>query len=182
MGKTDLQQFKASFDSDGYAFMPGFLSREESRELDRKVADFIRDIVPGMPSNHAFYEDKDDPASLKQLFRMADYDPFFDRLVNGSKLEEMAGLLLGEKVAKGNVEYFNKPAGSGKPTPPHQDSYYFMLTPPQAITFWIPLEEVDRENGCLRYVRGSHRKGMRPHGKNPILGFSQAITTRGSRK
>jgi phytanoyl-CoA hydroxylase len=38
---------------------------------------------------------------------------------------------------------------------------------------------VDEENGCLRYVRGSHRGGIRPHGSSKILGFSQAITDYG---
>jgi phytanoyl-CoA hydroxylase len=180
METTYSQQLKSSFDEDGYVFIPGFLSQEESRELNQKLSDFIAQIVPTMPPNHAFYEDNDDRSSLKQLFRMADYDPFFEKLVNGSKFEEMAEVLLGEKVAKGNAEYFNKPAGVGKPTPPHQDSYYFMITPPQAITFWIPLEDVDLENGCLRYIKGSHRAGMRPHGKNQILGFSQTITDFGT--
>lgn len=180
MGTIDSKQLKSSFDEDGFVFIPSFLSQDESQELNNKVADFIRDVVPDMPPNRAFYEDQADRTSLKQLFHMGDYDPFFEQLVTGSKFEELAESLLGEKVAKGTVEYFNKPAGMGKPTPPHQDSYYFMLTPPQAVTFWIPLEDVDMENGCLRYVKGSHRLGMRPHGKNPILGFSQAITDFGT--
>ena len=92
----------------------------------------------------------------------------------------MAKVVIRENTGQGFVEYFNKPAGIGKPTPPHQDCYYFMLTPPHALTFWIPLEGVDEENGCLRYVRGSHKKGMRPHGKTSTLGFSQGITDFGT--
>lgn len=43
----------------------------------------------------------------------------------------------------------------------------------------MALDRVDAENGCLRYVPGSHRKGFRTHGASPVLGFSQGITDYG---
>lgn len=74
-----------------------------------------------------------------------------------------------------NMQYFNKPPGIGQPTPPHQDGYYFMLEPCEAVTMWFALDDVDEENGCVRYVRGSHRRGMREHARTQTLGFSQGI-------
>lgn len=180
MTTFDNPAWKEPFDEKGYLSLGGFLSPDELAELTTKMTTFIAGVVPQMPPQHAFYEDKDDPGSLKQLFHLDAYDLYFEKLANGSKFEQLAEMLLGEKMAKRQVEYFNKPAGIGKPTPPHQDCYYFMLTPPQAITFWIPLEDVDEENGCLCYVAGSHRKGMRPHGKTSTLGFSQGITDFGT--
>lgn len=38
---------------------------------------------------------------------------------------------------------------------------------------WTTLEEVDKENGSLRYIKDSHLKGLRPHGRTQTLGFSQ---------
>jgi phytanoyl-CoA hydroxylase len=40
---------------------------------------------------------------------------------------------------------------------------------------WLALDTVDEENGCLRYIPGSHREGLRPHGRTRTLGFSQGI-------
>lgn len=37
------------------------------------------------------------------------------------------------------------------------------------------LEEIDEENGCVRYVPGSHKHGMREHARTQTLGFSQGI-------
>lgn len=180
MTPGNLNELKSAFDRDGFVYLQDFLSPTESAILKTQLDQLIRDKAPGMPPEHAFYEDRNDPSSLKQMFHLSEYDPYFEELMNSPRFRGLAELLLGEKTAKGQVEYFNKPAGIGKLTPPHQDSYYFMLTPPQALTFWLPLEDVDEENGCLHYIRGSHRKGMRPHGRTSILGFSQGITDFGT--
>ena len=43
------------------------------------------------------------------------------------------------------------------------------------------LEDVDDENGCIHYVKGSHKyEGYRPHGKSEILGFSKGVTDFGT--
>jgi phytanoyl-CoA hydroxylase len=44
---------------------------------------------------------------------------------------------------------------------------------------WLALDEVDEENGCLRYVPGSHLRGIRKHGRTATLGFSQGIVDYG---
>jgi phytanoyl-CoA hydroxylase len=92
---------------------------------------------------------------------------------------KLAETLLGEEVLGDGPEWFNKPAGVIHPTPPHQDNYYFNLTPPNVVTIWLALENVDEENGCLRYVPGSHKLGFRPHAATKVLGFSQGISDYG---
>ena len=96
-----------------------------------------------------------------------------------SPFRELAELLLDGPVVPKDLQYFNKPPGIGKPTPAHQDGYYFMLDPCEALTIWVALDHVDDENGCVRYVTGSHKRGMRPHCRTQTLGFSQGITDYG---
>jgi phytanoyl-CoA hydroxylase len=50
-----------------------------------------------------------------------------------------------------------------------------MLEPNEAITLWLALDDIDEENGCIRYVRGTHREGMRPHQRSDVVGFSQGL-------
>jgi hypothetical protein len=45
----------------------------------------------------------------------------------------------------------------------HQDHAYFGLKPPTIITAWIALNEVTRNNGCMRVVPGSHKGGTYKH-------------------
>ena len=41
---------------------------------------------------------------------------------------------------------------------------------------WLALDEVDEENGCVSYIRGSHQAGLRDHVRSQTLGFSQTIS------
>ena len=176
MGTVDLTDVKRKFDEEGYVYLPGLLSHAEVTDVQDYLDKFIQNNVPDLSPDQAFYEDNNDPSTLKQLFNLHEHEPFFEKLLTGSRFEQLAESVLDEKVIGKNVEYFNKPPLIGKPTPPHQDNYYFMLQPPQAVTMWLALEDVDTQNGCVRYIPQSHLAGLRTHGRTQTLGFSQGIT------
>ena len=179
METSDQKHLRGKFREDGFVFLPGFINEEEVQQIHVRLQKLIKEKVPDMPPEHVFYEDRDDPSTLKQLQTLFSYDDFFYRLMFRSRFEELASVLLDDGVVGKNMQYFNKPPLTGKPTPPHQDGYYFMLEPNEAVTMWLGLDPVDEENGCVRYLKGSHRRGMRPHGKTGTLGFSQGITDYG---
>ena len=168
-------RLRQEFSTDGYVAVRAFVSGEARTELVSRVERFIRDVVPTMSIDDAFYEDKADPATLKQLQRIGEHDPWFRDLFETGELRSIAEVLLGGPVIPKNVEYFCKPPGIGRATPAHQDGYYFMLDPCEAVTMWLSLDEIDDENGCVWYVPGSHRDGMRDHSRTQTLGFSQGI-------
>jgi hypothetical protein len=41
----------------------------------------------------------------------------------------------------------------------HQDYSYWPLDSPAGVTMWVALEDADRDNGCLRYIPGTHLLG-----------------------
>lgn len=163
------------FHTDGYVALRGFLQGDELSELLSNVDRFVREIVPTMPREAVFYEDRNGPSSLKQIQHMDSFDSWFAEQFQAGAFQEVAEQLLEGTAVLKNMQYFNKPPGIGQPTPAHQDGYYFMLEPCDAVTMWLALEAVDEENGCVRYVRGSHRRGMREHARTQTLGFSQGI-------
>ncbi len=175
IGSTSNAELLRAFHTDGFVALPQFVGGEELTELLAQVDRFIRDTVPQMPREQIFYEDKDNAATLKQIQQMGAHDPWFHQLFTSSRFRKVAELLLDGPVEAKNMQYFNKPPSVGQPTPPHQDGYYFMLQPCEAVTMWFALDDVDEENGCVRYVRGSHRHGMRDHARTQTLGFSQGI-------
>jgi phytanoyl-CoA hydroxylase len=180
MNDIQIDVLKESYQRDGYVFVPGFLDTSEVHALKQSLEKLIAEKLSAMPANHVMYEDKNDKETLKQLQDLQLYDAYFSNILFKSKFEEIAETLLGDKAIGKTVEYFNKPKRIGKPTPPHQDAYYFMLKPPAAVTMWLALEDVNEENGCVRYVKGSHRLGMRQHGRTSTIGFSQAIVDYGN--
>lgn len=169
------QASKAEFDRDGFAIIRDFLPANEFKELHENIERFVRDVVPGLSSAFAFYDDQARPETLKQLSHM-DCDSFFADYKSHSRWMETATALLDEEVVVQGMEWFNKPPNTNHVTPPHQDNYYFCLKPPKVLTMWLALDPIDEENGCLRYIRGSHNDGLRPHHRTKTLGFSQGLS------
>ena len=57
-----------------------------------------------------------------------------------------------------------KPANVGAGTPWHQDEAYSDPEYDHAqLTFWMPLQDVGPEDGCMIYLPGSHRMGVLEH-------------------
>ena len=170
-----------AFERDGYLKVESLFSADEMAGITATLDEFLRHGVGKMPPEQVYYEDPDDPQSIKQLQKLFDYDEVFRDLMFDGPPRALAELALGEPVCPVNMQYFNKPPGIGQATPPHQDGYFFHLMPPRAVTGWLALEPVDAENGCIHYVRGSHLvDGFRNHAPTGVLGFSQGITDFGS--
>jgi phytanoyl-CoA hydroxylase len=168
-------KIKKIYDERGYVALNGFFSKDQVIELIAETERFIQDVVPAIPAEEVYYESREDPATLKQIQHIFIYDPYFKELANSTEVTGLAEFLLEGKAVLKNMQYFNKIPLQGKETPAHQDGYYFMIKPQEAITMWLSLGEADAENGAVCYIPGSHRKGMRPHGKTDLVGFSQGI-------
>lgn len=174
----DLAALKETYDADGFVVIRGFLPPDELGRLMSNLDRYIRDVVPQLPDGDAFYDDRTRPETLKQLNRIQQ-DAFFQEYLKHPRWTMVAESLLGEAARVHGAEWFNKPPNTRHATPPHQDNYYFCLTPPHVLTMWLALDPVDEENGCLRYLKGSHRRGVRPHHRTTTLGFSQGISDYG---
>lgn len=58
-------------------------------------------------------------------------------------------------------QLFVKEPGTAHPTPWHQDQPYWAVQGWQIATVWIALDRVDRSNGAVEFVAGSHRWNVR---------------------
>ncbi len=165
---------KKLYDQHGFVIIRKFLGNADFTDLRDNLDRYIRDVVPTLADADAFYQDRSRPETLKQMQRMG-CDPYFLEYAKHPAWKLLAESLIGEPATADQPEWFNKPPNTNHVTPPHQDNYYFCLAPSNVLTIWMALDPVDAENGCLRYVDGSHLKGFRKHAKSKILGFSQGI-------
>jgi len=80
------------------------------------------------------------------------------RMAIESPLAEAAAALFGaDKINFLFDQVFVKQPGAVARTAFHQDQGYFNVDGEQCASFWTACEPVDRENGAMGYVKGSHR-------------------------
>jgi ectoine hydroxylase-related dioxygenase (phytanoyl-CoA dioxygenase family) len=70
---------------------------------------------------------------------------------------DMVEQLIGPNIALWNSSLFAKPARVGTRTPWHQDGEYWPVRPLATCTVWIALDDATTDNGCLRFLPGTHK-------------------------
>ena len=87
------------------------------------------------------------------------YDLGFLNHARDPVILDMVEQLIGPDICLWNMSFFAKPALDGKKTPWHQDGQYWPIRPLATCTVWIAIDAATPENGCLRYLPGSHKAG-----------------------
>ena len=67
--------------------------------------------------------------------------------------------LLGPNFFQWGGQFFLKEPKDGSVVPWHQDAQYWPLKPANAVTVWLAVYDTDKENGAMKVVSGSHKKG-----------------------
>jgi hypothetical protein len=113
-------------------------------EDNRKNPDFSADFILGPHlDTSGSYGVKGDPAWL-------DFARIPEVLI-------MLEQLIGADLILWGVTIFGKPAMVGKATPWHQDGDYYPIEPLETCTVWISLDGSTAEQGCMRFIPGSHK-------------------------
>jgi hypothetical protein len=84
-------------------------------------------------------------------------DPQWLEFARIAEILDMVEQLIGPDLILWGVTIFGKPASDGKATPWHQDGDYYPIEPLETLTVWISLDGSTPEQGCMRYIPGSHR-------------------------
>ena len=86
--------------------------------------------------------------------------PAFQAALEAGELARLAAALLGvPEVTLFQDNLIWKPPGTTTGVQWHQDYAYWPLSAPAGVTFWLALDDADEDNGCLRYIPGTHRAG-----------------------
>ena len=147
------------YESEGYARFDSFYATDYIDGLNRIIDDMIEDRTVEVGET-VFDEDK--TGKIKQIQYLHKLDPEFQRVVDD--LTPIARVLCGsDDLTVLNVQMFEKHPNISKPTRSHQDNAYFKMDPPTALTFWLSLDKIDEENGCLYYAPKTHLTPTRKH-------------------
>ena len=85
-----------------------------------------------------------------------------------STFKDVCHDLIGDDVRLYWDQSVYKKTGKVQEFPWHQDNGYTFVEPQQYLTFWIPLVDVDEENGCPWVAPGLHRMGTLSHWQTDI--------------
>ena len=92
-------------------------------------------------------------------------DAVFLTYLQNEKLLDVVENVCGPNITTVHNMLINKPPGVDGRHPLHQDLLYFPFRPADRIVAtWTALERVNRENGCLAVIPGSHKGELREHG------------------
>lgn len=154
----------ASFYEKGFLSIPAVTTREEVTRLV-PVYDALFDRRAGFDEGNYFDfagDDDRDPA-LPQILQPSKYEPLLRESVAFRNCAAMAKRLLGPTAEFVFDHAMVKPAG-GKPTPWHQDQAFWRAGMPyRVISFWVPLQDVSAESGCLKFIEQSNHGPLYEH-------------------
>lgn len=146
------------FHDQGYVIVPGMLSAEE---VDLLRDEFMR-LHAGGPIPRHFMPSPQEPGTPYDVLR--DYPRVMHphqindvalRYLLDNRIAAVLRELLGEEpIAAQSMFYFKPPGARGQAL--HQDNFYLRVEPGTCVAAWIAIDRVDRANGGLEVVPGTH--------------------------
>jgi hypothetical protein len=157
----------AEFETLGFTYIDDICGKSE-RAILRSALERLFSQQAGVKEG-TYYDmlghDSKDPSALPTLVGPSNYAPELRGLPCLQRASAIARRLLGDAAVLTFEHAILKPALYGAPTPWHQDEAY-RLEPGfryEQASFWIPLQDVTVESGCLHYVPGSNLGEVLPH-------------------
>jgi ectoine hydroxylase-related dioxygenase (phytanoyl-CoA dioxygenase family) len=135
-------------------------SQFDSAWVERLRAAIERDLAHPGPSATNFAEGSSAGKFFGDMF-MWKSDPDFRAAALASPAPGIAARLMGSAHADFFYDQlFVKEPGTAHPTPWHQDQPYWPVKGWQIASVWIALDPIDRSNGAVEFIAGSHRWGV----------------------
>ena len=159
------------FFEDGFVVVPNLLDSGQVQALNQRVDAILAGAAPH-PQKFIHLEPEqaesplvhiDKALVVRKICNLAILDPVIGELLETPSVISTATEILGPDIKLLNDQMLCKPARFGSAKPYHQDSAYWPIEPMELMNMWIALDDATPENGCLRYLKGSHKNGLLPH-------------------
>ncbi|MGW1798528.1 phytanoyl-CoA dioxygenase family protein [Streptomyces sp. NPDC001984] len=157
-----LRRRAGEFEEQGFTVVRGLFGRDET---DRLCAEFAALRTAGPVPGH--FEPRvsavDSPADPLQTHPRVMHPHEINALARDvlldGRLRSILEVLLGEEVlAAQSMFYFKPPGARGQAL--HQDNFYLRVEPGTCVAAWLACDAIDRDNGGLEVVPGTHRMDL----------------------
>jgi ectoine hydroxylase-related dioxygenase (phytanoyl-CoA dioxygenase family) len=145
-----------SYQENGHILLRGVASREEVQWFRPRIKEVVERAALQKDSQKRI---EDYTRLFFQVTNIWRLDDKVRDIVFSRRFARIAAELMGVKgVRLYHDQALFKPAG-GKPTPWHQDQFYWPLDTPNTITMWMPMIDLTEEMGTMLFANGSHKGG-----------------------
>jgi ectoine hydroxylase-related dioxygenase (phytanoyl-CoA dioxygenase family) len=169
------EQIAREFDNNGFVILEDVFSPSEIAAVSDEVDRVIEGRAAYLPEKELVYEPDTTPRRVRNAFRLHFYEQRFLDAAKHPKLIGPLEAILGKSLRLYGSQVFAKPARVGTAVPAHQDMPYWPFEPYEMVSAWIALDDSTVENGCVRYVAGSHKLGILPHAPSGVVGNSLGL-------
>lgn len=153
MASTLVEQF----DRDGYVVVENLFSESEVARMKheiQRVLDEVRRVATA--------EGRPNPAQNGVYVGLAAKSDLFRQVAADNRLVNVLRQVMGESILFLSDKVVYKSAETGFRSPWHQDWSYWRGS--NKISVWIALDPSTEENGCLKFIPGSHRSVVKHDG------------------
>ena len=161
------------FNEQGFLPREGLLNALEVKALHLRLEDIGNEVVE-FPSEYVqiepmvksgeIVEDSVRFNNVRKIWNLTKYDELFKEYARHPAILDVVYSLIGPNLKIYLDQTLCKPPKIGSPKPPHQDSAYWTnIDPPNLVICWMALDDATEENGCMRFIPGSHKLGVVEH-------------------
>ena len=84
-------------------------------------------------------------------------------IVTDNRIVDVVQDLLGKSVIMRASQFFVKLPGDKKQITLHQDASYWPLIKSRSVSVWLAVDEVNKNNGAMKFILGSHLESQLPY-------------------
>jgi hypothetical protein len=162
VGPEEIEAFKR----DGYLTLRRVTTDDDVRRI-RELLDGLFHRFATLPAGRAVDLGPDPHTHTPRILEVnhaIQLEPRLKRTLAFARCRAIARALLERRAYYSFDHAISKPPHNETATPWHQDQAYRGDDIDLAsLHFWIALQNVDGDNGCMNFIPGSHRWGLVPH-------------------
>jgi ectoine hydroxylase-related dioxygenase (phytanoyl-CoA dioxygenase family) len=167
----------ARFQRLGFLVVTGLTTLGDLETVSRLLAGLYRRFheLAGARRAHDLGSEQHNARPILEINQTVDLEPLLADTLTFKRCAALAERLLGRAVEYRFDHAIYKPAFNGAATSWHQDEAYALERKILSAHFWVPLQDVTHDMGCMEFIPGSHRGVLWRHHRRDRLRDTHAL-------
>jgi ectoine hydroxylase-related dioxygenase (phytanoyl-CoA dioxygenase family) len=180
----------ARFHRDGFTIVTGLTTQQDLDQVARLLAGLYSRFQELLDARRAYDlgSGRDAARPILEINQTGELEPRLTNTLTFKRCAAVAERLLGRPVEYHFDHAIYKPPFNGAATPWHQDEAYDHKSAVEgraplwalerkylSVHFWVPLQDVTHDMGCMEFIPGSHRGALARHHRRDRLRDAHAL-------